>query len=135
MTAKHQLKHITGTLHPLFSAQTPKARATIPTHRGFVPQTRLATTTKAISSKEFTRLAGLFAQVLRCRTSYIAVLCACCSALTLHKNPVPLGKIISGKRLSSLIDSTAGLPIVRCQLAVSLQLNVRLGACQQVRYR
>ena len=53
----------------------------------------------AISSKEFTHLAGLFAQGLRCRDRYIALLCARRSVLSLHKNPAPVGKIIFGKRL------------------------------------
>jgi hypothetical protein len=47
------------------------------------------TNPKAISGKEFTRLACLFAQLLRCRVSYIALLCAFCSALPLTKHPAP----------------------------------------------
>jgi hypothetical protein len=41
---------------------------------------------QAISGKESTRLACLFAQRLRCRLSYIALLCAFSSALLLTPN-------------------------------------------------
>jgi hypothetical protein len=46
---------------------------------------------EAISGKEFTRLACLFAQRLRCRLSYIALLCAFGFALLLVKHPAPYG--------------------------------------------
>ena len=56
---------------------------------------------KAISGKEFTGLAGLFSQHLRCRLSYIALLCAFGFALPLTKHPTLDGKIILAKRLSA----------------------------------
>ena len=61
---------------------------------------------EAISGKESPCLAGLFAQLRRCRSSCIELLCACRSALPLTKHPAPYGKIIFGKRLRVLPAQT-----------------------------
>jgi hypothetical protein len=56
---------------------------------------------KAISSKDYPHLAGLFAALRRCGSSDRARLCAFRRALKANKNPPRLGNIIFGKRLSS----------------------------------